>query len=97
MALALDVRVDESIFIGEDESCWTLVEVRPAASEARLMGPGGRSCRIGSDCDVEIEPDVYVRLGVGFHAHRLMFRAAPHVPIHRADVQDWIEARRGDM
>ncbi|MBI1341161.1 hypothetical protein GC169_13245 [bacterium] len=97
MSIALDVKVDEQIIIGEDESCWTVVEVAPRARAARLLGPGGRVCSVTSDSDVEIAPDIYVRLDLGFFGHRLMFRAAPHVPIHRSDVHEWIEARRGDI
>lgn len=95
MSIAIRVKLNESVYVGDDERRWTLVEV--AGGLCRLAGPEGRLCDISCDNDVELEPQVFVRLGRGERVPRLEFFAPRHVPVHTEATQKWIEARRGDM
>jgi hypothetical protein len=94
----LDVRVNDCVFVGEDERRWTLVEARLDARSVRLAGPDGDLHELTAAAEVEIEPGVRVRLGAaGGRRWQLVFRAPAHVPVNTAAMRDWVEARRGDL
>lgn len=84
--LTLRVKVGETVLIGKDQRRWLLEEVPRRGHSAILRGPESQKVTLSDVRSVEIEPDVFVSIGIGDGTAKLVFRAPRAIAIVREEL-----------